>query len=151
MQEIISQKQQYLKNDKIALISPSVEHPLLTTSKNNLRWVSGDSFDLNVLRKAAAAKAKIAYVYFKDNSYSLMTVLQLETLSEGKIVTQAQYVGREFRKYFEDVGCDHALDPYDLYVPLMLLAFILRVHLNGSRKWSTDLMVTSLQQGNLNR
>ena len=136
MQEIISQNQQYLKNDKIALISPSVEHPLLATSKNNLKWVSGDSFDLNVLRKAAAAKAKIAYVYFKDNSYSLMTVLQLETLSEGKIVTQAQYVGREFRKYFEDVGCDHALDPYDLYVPLMLLAF----HSQGAPEWIKEVV-----------
>ena len=136
MQEIISQNQQYLKGDKIALISPSVEHPLLATSKNNLKWVSGDSFDLNVLRKAAAAKAKIAYVYFKDNSYSLMTVLQLETLSEGKIVTQAQYVGREFRKYFEDVGCDHALDPYDLYVPLMLLAF----HSQGAPEWIKEVV-----------
>ena len=136
MQEIISQNQQYLKNDKIALISPSVEHPLLATSKNNLKWVSGDSFDLNVLRKANAAKAKIAYVYFKDNSYSLMTVLQLETLSEGKIVTQAQYVGREFRKYFEDVGCDHALDPYDLYVPLMLLAF----HSQGAPEWIKEVV-----------
>ena len=60
-----------------------------------------------------------------------MTVLQLETLSNGKIVTQAQYVGREFRNYFEDVGCDHALDPYDLYVPLMLLAF----HSQGAPAW----------------
>ena len=136
MQEIISHNQQYLKNDKIALISPSVEHPLLATSKNNLKWVSGDSFDLNVLRKANAAKAKIAYVYFKDNSYSLMTVLQLETLSEGKIVTQAQYVGREFMKYFEDVGCDHALDPYDLYVPLMLLAF----HSQGAPEWIKEVV-----------
>ena len=136
MKEIIYQNQQYLKNDKIALISPSVEHPLLGSSKNNLKWVSGDSFDLNVLRKAAAAKAKIAYVYFKDNSYSLMTVLQLETLSEGKIVTQAQYVGREFRKYFEDVGCDHALDPYDLYVPLMLLAF----HSQGAPEWIKEVI-----------
>ncbi|MEC9070052.1 MAG: NAD-binding protein [SAR324 cluster bacterium] len=136
MQEIISHNQQYLKGDKVALISPSVEHPLLATSKNNLKWVSGDSFDLNVLRKANAAKAKIAYVYFKDNSYSLMTVLQLETLSEGKIVTQAQYVGREFRKYFEDVGCDHALDPYDLYVPLMLLAF----HSQGAPEWIKEVV-----------
>ncbi|MEE2600552.1 MAG: NAD-binding protein [SAR324 cluster bacterium] len=136
MQEIISHNQQYLKRDKVALISPSLEHPLLATSKNNLKWVSGDSFDLNVLRKANAAKAKIAYVYFKDNSYSLMTVLQLETLSEGKIVTQAQYVGREFRKYFEDVGCDHALDPYDLYVPLMLLAF----HSQGAPEWIKEVV-----------
>ena len=86
---------------------------------------------MNVLRKASAAKANIAYVFFKDNSYSLMTVLQLETLSFGKIVTLAQYVGREFRNYFEDVGCDHALDPYDLYVPLMLLAF----HSQGAPAW----------------
>jgi voltage-gated potassium channel len=136
MLEIISQNQQYVKEDKIALISPSVEHPLLATSYNKLKWVTGDSFDLNVLRKVAASKAKVAYVYFKDNSYALMTVLQLETLSDGRIVTQAQYVGREFRKYFEDVGCDHALDPYDLYVPLMLLAF----HSQGAPEWIKELI-----------
>ena len=134
--EIISQNQQYVKEDRVVLISPKGEHPLLATSYKKLKWVSGDSFDLNVLRKASAAKAKIAYVYFKDNSYALMTVLQLETLSEGRIVTQAQYVGREFRKYFEDVGCDHALDPYDLYVPLMLLAF----HSQGAPKWIKEVI-----------
>ena len=136
MLEIISQNQQYVKEDKIALISPTVEHPLIATSYNKIKWVTGDSFDLNVLRKAATAKAKVAYVNFKDNSYALMTVLQLETLSDGRIVTQAQYVGREFRKYFEDVGCDHALDPYDLYVPLMLLAF----HSQGAPEWIKELI-----------
>ncbi|SVD93855.1 uncharacterized protein METZ01_LOCUS446709, partial [marine metagenome] len=131
MLEIISQNQKFAREDRIVIISPVTEHPLLATSYNKLKWVSGDSYDLNVLRKAAATKANIAYVFFKDNSYSLMTVLQLETLSNGKIVTQAQYVGREFRNYFEDVGCDHALDPYDLYVPLMLLAF----HSQGAPAW----------------
>jgi len=131
MKEILSQNQKYVKRDKVVLISPFDEHPLLATSYKRLKWVSGNSFDLNVLRKAAAAKAKIAYVFFKDSSYALMTVLQLETLSDGKIVTQAQYVGREFRKYFEDVGCDHALDPYDLYVPMMLSAF----HSQGAPAW----------------
>jgi len=94
MLEIISQNQKYVKEDRVVLISPKGEHPLLATQYKKLKWVSGDSFDLNVLRKASAAKAKIAYVYFKDNSYALMTVLQLETLSDGRIVTQAQYVGR---------------------------------------------------------
>jgi len=131
MKEILSQNQKYVKRDKVVLISPSDEHPLLATSYKRLKWVSGNSFDLNVLRKAAAAKAKIAYVFFKDSSYALMTVLQLETLSDGRIVTQAQYVGREYRKYFEDVGCDHALDPYDLYVPMMLSAF----HSQGAPAW----------------
>ena len=131
MKEILSQNQKYVKRDKVVLISPSDEHPLLATSYKKLKWISGNSFDLNVLRKAAAAKAKIAYVFFKDSSYALMTVLQLETLSNGRIVTQAQYVGREYRKYFEDVGCDHALDPYDLYVPMMLSAF----HSQGAPAW----------------
>jgi len=129
--EILSQNQNYLKSDNVILISPSDEHPLLATPYKRLKWISGNSFDLNVLRKAAASKAKIAYVYFKDSSYALMTVLQLETLSEGRIVTQAQYIGREYRKYFEDVGCDHALDPYDLYVPLMLSAY----HSQGAPAW----------------
>ncbi len=136
MLEIIAQNQKFAKEDGIVIISPVKEHPLLATSFNKLRWVSGDSYDLNVLRKASAERANIAYVFFKDNSYSLMTVLQLETLSSGKIVTQAQYVGREFRNYFEDVGCDHALDPYDLYVPLMLLAF----HSQGAPAWINKII-----------
>ena len=136
MLEIIAQNQKFAKEDRIVIISPVNEHPLLATSFNKLRWVSGDSYDLNVLRKASAERANIAYVFFKDNSYSLMTVLQLETLSSGKIVTQAQYVGREFRNYFEDVGCDHALDPYDLYVPLMLLAF----HSQGAPAWINKII-----------
>jgi len=136
MLEIISQNKQFVKENRIVIISPLDEHPLLATSYKKLRWVSGDSFDLNVLRKARASKAKIAYVYFKDNSYALMTVLQLETLSNGKIVTQAQYVGGEFRKYFEDVGCDHALDPYDLYVPMMLQAF----HSQGAPAWIRNVV-----------
>jgi voltage-gated potassium channel len=143
MLEIISQNKQFVEKDRVVLISPKGEHPLLATSYNNLKWVSGDAFDLNVLRKASASKAKIAYVYFKENSFALMTVLQLETLSEGKIVTQAQYVGREFRKYFEDVGCDHALDPYDLYVPLMLLAF----HSQGAPEWIKE--VINCSQGHI--
>ena len=91
--QIITHKLKIAREDRIVIISPVNEHPLLATSYNKLKWISGDSYDLNVLRKAAAAKADIAYVFFKDNSYSLMTVLQLETLSNGKIVTQAQYVG----------------------------------------------------------
>ena len=136
MLEIISQNQQFVRENRVVIISPFDEHPLIATSYKNLRWVSGDSFDLNVLRKAQASKAKIAYVYFKDNSYALMTVLQLETLSNGKIVTQAQYVGGEFRKYFEDVGCDHALDPYDLYVPMMLQSF----HSQGAPAWIRNVV-----------
>jgi len=136
MLEIISQNGQFVRENRIVIISPFDEHPLLSTSYKKLRWVSGDSFDLNVLRKAKASKAKIAYVYFKDNSYALMTVLQLETLSKGKIVTQAQYVGGEFRKYFEDVGCDHALDPYDLYVPMMLQSF----HSQGAPAWIRNVV-----------
>ena len=143
MLEIISQNRQYERKNRIVLISPFDEHPLLATSYNKMKWVSGDSFDLNVLRKAAAAKAIIAYVYFKDNSYALMTVLQLETMSDGKIVTQAQFVGREFRKYFEDVGCDHALDPYDLYVPLMQLAF----HSQGAPEWINEVINRSQGHG----
>ena len=58
MKEILSQNQKYVKRDKVVLISPSDEHPLLATSYKKLKWISGNSFDLNVLRKAAAAKAK---------------------------------------------------------------------------------------------
>ena len=52
-----------------------------------------------------------------------MTVMQLETMTGGRIITLSQYIGEEYRKYFEDVGCDHAVDPYELYVPLMMQAY----------------------------
>ena len=76
-----------------------------------------------MLQKASAINARIAYVYYRENSNTLMTVMQLETMSGGRIISLSQYIGEEYRKYFEDVGCDHAVDPYELYVPLMMQAF----------------------------
>lgn len=121
--KIVEQNKSYAEEGRLAIISPQTSHPLLTTEYNKVRWVSGDPQQIDTLNKAAAQKAELAYVFFRESNLGLITVLQLETLSNGRIITLAQYVGHEFRKYFADVGCDHALDPYDLYVPMMLQAY----------------------------
>ena len=123
MSKILGQNQQLVRERKIVLISPSTQHPLLTTEYNDVNWVAGDPQQVETLHKAAATSAHTAYVYFKNSNQGLITVLQLETLSKGELITLAQYVGSDFRKFFADVGCDHALNPYDLYVPMMLQAF----------------------------
>lgn len=108
---------------EVVIISPSQLHPLVTSEYNTVPWVAGDAYRMEALIKASAQKATIAYVCFKDNNHSLMTVQQLETLTQGVIVTLAQYIGRDFRNYFADVGCDYAVDPYDLCVPMMMQAY----------------------------
>jgi voltage-gated potassium channel len=123
MTKILGQNQQLVQERKIVIISPSSQHPLLTTEYKDVDWVAGDSQQLETLLKAGAKSAHTAYVYFKNSNQGLITVLQLETLSKGELITLAQYVGSDFRKFFADVGCDHALNPYDLYVPMMLQAF----------------------------
>ena len=123
MTEILIQIRDFEDTEKIVLIAPFEEHPLLTTPFKNLIWISGDAYKMELLVKASAVKARIAYVYYRENSNTLMTVMQLETMSGGRIITLAQYIGEEYRKYFEDVGCDHAVDPYELYVPLMMQAY----------------------------
>ena len=123
MEEILEQNQSFLKQNKVALIGPGDEHPLITTPYKKLPWVSGESYSIDVLRKASAEKAQIAYVSYQENSLTLMTVLQLESLSNGDVITMAQYTGESNRKHFQEIGCDHALDPYEVYVPLMVQAY----------------------------
>ena len=123
MTKILGQNQQLVQERKIVIVSPSSQHPLLTTEYKDVTWVAGDPQQLETLLKASAKSAHTAYVYFKNSNQGLITVLQLETLSKGELITLAQYVGSDFRKFFADVGCDHALNPYDLYVPMMLQAF----------------------------
>lgn len=121
--KILEQHRDLVAQNRIVIISPLTSHPLLTTDYNTVRWVSGNPQQVETLLKASVASAHLAYAYFEDTNLTLITVLQLETLSKGRIVTLAQYVGQDFRKYFADVGCDHAVDPYDLYVPMMLQAY----------------------------
>ncbi len=123
MEEILAQNQSFLEQNKVALIGPGDEHPLITTRYKKLPWISGESYSIDILRKASAEKAKIAYVSYQENSLTLMTVLQLESLSNGEVVTMAQYTGESNRKHFQEIGCDHALDPYEVYVPLMVQAY----------------------------
>lgn len=113
-----------IEDDRVVIVCPFSEHPLLTTDFKSVPWVSGHSYHMDVLKKASASQTDIAYVSFSDDSYTLMTVLQIENLTEGKAVTMAQYRGEDNRMHLENVGCDHAVDPYNIYVPLMIEAYL---------------------------
>ncbi|MEK9703542.1 MAG: ion channel, partial [Deltaproteobacteria bacterium] len=97
MVKILGQNQRLVEERKIVIISPSSQHPLLTTEYKDVNWVAGDPQQLETLHKAAATTAHTAYVYFKNSNQGLITVLQLETLSKGELITLAQYVGSDFR------------------------------------------------------
>ena len=63
MTEILIQIRDFEDTEKIVLIAPFEEHPLLTTPFKNLIWISGDAYKMELLEKASAVKARIAYVY----------------------------------------------------------------------------------------
>ena len=48
-----------------------------------------------------------------------------------------QYQGLEKQQLFEDVGCDHAVNPYQLQVPMMVSAYTSR----GSSWWILQLIL----------
>lgn len=151
MTKILGQNQQLVQEGKIVIVSPSTQHPLLTTEYKDVNWVAGDPQQVETLLKAAATFAHTAYVYFKNSNQGLITVLQLETLSKGELITLAQYVGSDFRKFFADVGCDHALNPYDLYVPMMLQAFRSQGGLLGLEEWFISHRNTNWKQNHCYR
>ena len=66
-----------------------------------------------------------------------MTVMQIEQLTNGEAVTMVQYQGLEKQQLFEDVGCDHAVNPYQLQVPMMVSAYTSR----GSSWWILQLIL----------
>ncbi len=141
IREILEENRQFVRQNRVALVCPFSEHPLLTdTQFKKIPWVSGNGYRNDILRKASAKHAYIAYVSYSDDSQALMTVMQIESLTIGDAITMAQYIGQEKRQHFEEVGCDHAMDPYTLYVPMMVSAYrsqgtpwwILQLILRGS-------------------
>jgi len=136
MEEILRQNRDFLKKGRVALVGPGDEHPLITTPYKELPWVSGNGYSLETLRKVSAEQARVAYVSYQENSLTLMTVLQLKTLSARGISTLAQYTGESNRKHFQEIGCDYALDPYEVYVPLMVQAY----RAQGGPSWVLEVV-----------
>jgi len=113
----------FVEENEVVVITPMNRNPMLGTPFAKVPWVHGDSCELEILTKASAQTAKIAYVDFEDDSETVMTVMQLELINP-KVKTMAQYLIHEYQAYLKKVGCDYALKTYDLYVPLMLHACV---------------------------
>jgi voltage-gated potassium channel len=124
--------------DNIILVWPHNEHPLLTSPEfKGVSWVSGFAYQTSVLQKASVEQAKVAFVSYQDDSLTLMSVMQIESLSKGQTNTLAQYHGEDFRIHLENVGCDYALDASDLYIPLMAQALLEQ----GSTSWLQEIIL----------
>ncbi|MBF0353424.1 MAG: SEL1-like repeat protein [SAR324 cluster bacterium] len=121
----------------VVLISPLPQSPLIGTKFEEIPWINGKSFHTDILKKASASEAQIAYISFQDDSQTVMTVMQLENLTQGRIVSMAQYSDKDYRTHMEHVGCDYALNTYDIYIPLMVQSFTDQ----GSPTWIRELVI----------
>ena len=127
-----------LEQGQVVLIYPKDEHPLLSSARfKGLDWVSGIAYQTDVLQRASVASAKGAFIAYEDDSYTLMSVMQMETLSNGRVNTVAQYHGGDFRIHLGNVGCDYALNTNDLYIPMMLGAY----REQGTSTWLQELLL----------
>ncbi len=138
IQKILEENRSFVNQERVVLVCPFEKHPMQSDPLDqNIPWVSGDAYRYRILQKANAQKAFIAYVCLKDDSHCLMTVMQIEQLTNGEAVTMVQYQGVGKQQLFEDVGCDHAVNPYQLQVPMMVSSFTSR----GSSWWIMQLIV----------
>ena len=138
IQKILEENRSFVSQQRLVLVCPFDKHPMESDPFfQQIPWVSGDAYRYRILQKANAQKAFIAYVCLKDDSHSLMTVMQIEQLTNGEAVTMVQYQGLEKQQLFEDVGCDHAVNPYQLQVPMMVSAYTSR----GSSWWILQLIL----------
>ncbi|MDT8447363.1 MAG: ion channel [bacterium] len=138
IQSLLDENHRFVKEGRAVIISPLTQHPLLGTSYEKIPWVHGDAYRVGILKKASAPLAEIAYVAFKDDADTVMTVMQLEVLSPGgRIKTMAQYQIRDYQAHLMNVGCDYAIKTYDVYVPLMVQACISQ----GAPVWVRDVIL----------
>lgn len=120
---VVEENQHYIDNSKLAIISPTTEHPLLSTDYASIPWINGEAFHVKPLARASAKYAKVAYTNFSDDSSSVMTIMQLESLTNYQVVSSTMCTTPDYVQYLEQVGTDFALNFYDIYVPLMFKAF----------------------------
>jgi voltage-gated potassium channel Kch len=119
------------------VIFPGNENPLLTTDGSSPDWVSGPATSGEVLRKANVKRAAQAYVAYRDASQTVMTVMQIEALTDRRVQSLALYADRGFRVHLNDAGVDYALNVDRLYVPLMVQSFVNQ----GAPAWLRQLIL----------
>ena len=120
---VLSENIKFIEEHRAVIITPLTKHPLLGSKFEKVPWLQGDSYRLDILKKASASEALIGYVSFEDDADTVMTVMQLEVYSpEGRIKTMARYQRQDYLSHLQNVGCDYAIKTFDVYIPLMVKA-----------------------------
>ncbi len=134
---IIQENRRDYEEGKIVLVAPGKEHPLTTTPFEKLPWISGMASQIDILKKASASLSRIAYVAFEDDSDTVMAIMQIEDLSQGETLTMALDNDSDYQAHMENVGCDFSLNPLDIYVPMMVQAYISP----GASTWMREIIL----------
>ena len=124
IESVIHEYPQKLKERKIVIVAPSKTHPLQRSEFAKLPWIAGHPSEHLVSQRAGAANAKEAYVFFRDHSETTTGVIQLKSLSQRKTTVAAIDYNLRSDTNFRKLGCDRVLNPFDIFVPMMVRAFL---------------------------
>ncbi len=124
IESVIHEYPQKLKEGKIVIVAPSKKHPLQRSEFAKLPWIAGHPSEHLVSQRAGAAHAKDAYVFFRDNSETTTGIIQLKNISQKKMTVAAIDYGLRSDANFRKLGCDRVLNPFDIFVPMMVRAFL---------------------------
>ncbi|MEE8479950.1 MAG: potassium channel family protein [Desulfobacterales bacterium] len=137
---LVYESKEYVEDHKLIIIWPFDRHPLVGTPLEKIRWISGLASHKEVLKKASGENSKIAYVSYKDDSFTVMAVMQLENMTAGVVLTMARYSShQDYRIHLDNVGCDYAVRPFDIYAPLMVQAF----YSQGAPEWIREVIMSN--------
>jgi len=84
-----------------------------------VEWIQAKSYSDYGLEKANAANARIAFIDHERDSHTLMAVLRLETITQGKIFSVASYREPGFDERLLGVGCDYCINVDELIAPIL--------------------------------
>lgn len=108
-------------------------------------WIRGDPYDVHVLKKANALKAKIAYIFLEKDSDTILTCLSLERLTNSKIVTVVKYNSKENIEHLKSIGVDFLFNPDEIEVPLMVSSLLDY----GAGEWAMSLISKAKETPNV--
>ena len=124
IESVIHEYPQELKEDKIVVVSPSKKHPLQRSQFAKIPWIAGHPSEHLVSQRAGAAHAKQAYVFFRDHSETTTGIIQLKNISQKKTAVAAIDYSLRSDTNFRKLGCDRVLNPFDIFVPMMVRTFL---------------------------
>jgi len=85
----------------------------------NLSWIQAKSFSDFGLTAADASNARVAFIDHERDSHTLMAVLRLETITDGKVFSIASYREPDFDNRLLEVGCDYCINVDELIAPIL--------------------------------